>query len=38
MGNIVADAMRVKYPGVDAALTNSGGLRQDMRGHAAVCR
>jgi 2',3'-cyclic-nucleotide 2'-phosphodiesterase (5'-nucleotidase family) len=30
MGNLVADAMRLKYPGVDAALTNSGGLRQDM--------
>jgi 2',3'-cyclic-nucleotide 2'-phosphodiesterase (5'-nucleotidase family) len=31
MGNLVADAMRAKYPGVDAALTNSGGLRQDIR-------
>ncbi len=30
MGNMVADAMRDKYPGVDAALTNSGGLRQDI--------
>jgi 2',3'-cyclic-nucleotide 2'-phosphodiesterase (5'-nucleotidase family) len=30
MGNLVADAMRVKYPGVDAALTNSGGLRADL--------
>jgi 2',3'-cyclic-nucleotide 2'-phosphodiesterase (5'-nucleotidase family) len=30
MGNMVADAMRGKYPGVDAALTNSGGLRQDI--------
>jgi 2',3'-cyclic-nucleotide 2'-phosphodiesterase (5'-nucleotidase family) len=30
MGNLVADAMRVKYPGVDAAITNSGGLRQDI--------
>jgi 2',3'-cyclic-nucleotide 2'-phosphodiesterase (5'-nucleotidase family) len=30
MGNMVADAMRVKYPGVDAAFTNSGGLRQDL--------
>ena len=30
MGNLVADAMRDKYPGVDAALTNSGGLRQDL--------
>jgi 2',3'-cyclic-nucleotide 2'-phosphodiesterase (5'-nucleotidase family) len=31
MGNLVADAMRDKYPGVDAAITNSGGLRQDIR-------
>ncbi len=30
MGNMVADAMRLKYPGVDAAYTNSGGLRQDI--------
>jgi 2',3'-cyclic-nucleotide 2'-phosphodiesterase (5'-nucleotidase family) len=30
MGNMVADAMRLKYPGVDAAYTNSGGLRQDV--------
>jgi 2',3'-cyclic-nucleotide 2'-phosphodiesterase (5'-nucleotidase family) len=30
MGNLVADAMRAKYPGVDAAITNSGGLRQDI--------
>jgi 2',3'-cyclic-nucleotide 2'-phosphodiesterase (5'-nucleotidase family) len=30
MGNMIADAMRLKYPGVDAALTNSGGLRQDL--------
>ena len=30
MGNLVADAMRTKYPGVDAALTNSGGLRADL--------
>ena len=30
MGNLVADAMRDKYPGVDAAYTNSGGLRQDL--------
>ncbi len=30
MGNLVADAMRLKYPGVDAAYTNSGGLRQDI--------
>ncbi len=31
MGNMVADAMRAKYPGVDAAYTNSGGLRADLR-------
>ncbi len=31
MGNLVADAMRLKYPGVDAAITNSGGLRDDFR-------
>jgi 2',3'-cyclic-nucleotide 2'-phosphodiesterase (5'-nucleotidase family) len=30
MGNMVADAMREKYPGLDAAFTNSGGLRQDL--------
>ncbi len=30
MGNMISDAMRQKYPGVDAALTNSGGLRQDL--------
>jgi 2',3'-cyclic-nucleotide 2'-phosphodiesterase (5'-nucleotidase family) len=30
MGNLVADSMRAKYPGVDAAYTNSGGLRQDI--------
>ena len=30
MGNMVTDAMRLKYPGVDAALTNSGGLRADL--------
>jgi 2',3'-cyclic-nucleotide 2'-phosphodiesterase (5'-nucleotidase family) len=30
MGNLVADAMRDKYPGVDAALTNSGGLRAEL--------
>ena len=30
MGNLVADAMREKYPGVEAAITNSGGLRQDI--------
>ena len=31
MGNMVADAMRKKYAGIDAAITNSGGLRQDLR-------
>ena len=30
MGNLVADAMLAKYPGVEAALTNSGGLREDL--------
>ncbi len=30
MGNMVADAMREKYPGVEAAYTNSGGLRADL--------
>lgn len=30
MGNLVADAMRAKYPGIDAAITNSGGLRDDL--------
>ncbi len=30
LGNLVADAMRAKYPGVDAAITNSGGLRADI--------
>ena len=30
MGNMVTDAMREKYPGLDAAYTNSGGLRQDL--------
>jgi 2',3'-cyclic-nucleotide 2'-phosphodiesterase (5'-nucleotidase family) len=30
MGNLVADAMRLRYPGVDAAYTNSGGLRDDI--------
>jgi hypothetical protein len=31
MGNLVADAMRTAGAGIDAALTNSGGLRQDLR-------
>ncbi len=30
MGNMVTDAMRLKYPGVEAAYTNSGGLRADL--------
>jgi 2',3'-cyclic-nucleotide 2'-phosphodiesterase (5'-nucleotidase family)/predicted AlkP superfamily phosphohydrolase/phosphomutase len=30
MGNLVADSMRAKYPGDDAAFTNSGGLRADL--------
>jgi 2',3'-cyclic-nucleotide 2'-phosphodiesterase (5'-nucleotidase family) len=30
MGNMVADAMLEKYPGIDAAISNSGGLRQDL--------
>ena len=30
MGNMVADAMRLKYPGVEAAYTHSGGLRADV--------
>ena len=30
MGNMVADAMRLKYPGVEAAYTNSGGLRANI--------
>jgi 2',3'-cyclic-nucleotide 2'-phosphodiesterase (5'-nucleotidase family) len=30
MGNLVSDAMRLRYSGVDAALTNSGGLRSDI--------
>lgn len=30
MGNMVTDAMRTAYPDVEAALTNSGGLRDDL--------
>jgi 2',3'-cyclic-nucleotide 2'-phosphodiesterase (5'-nucleotidase family) len=30
MGNMVTDAMRAKYPGIDAAITNSGGFRADL--------
>jgi len=30
MGNLVADALRFRYAGVDAALTNSGSLRADL--------
>ena len=32
MGNLVADAMLAKYPEAVAAITNSGGLRADIRG------
>jgi len=31
MGNFVADIMRARYPDVEAAVTNSGGLRADLR-------
>jgi 2',3'-cyclic-nucleotide 2'-phosphodiesterase (5'-nucleotidase family) len=31
MGNLVADAMRATYPEAEAAITNSGGLRADLR-------
>jgi 2',3'-cyclic-nucleotide 2'-phosphodiesterase (5'-nucleotidase family) len=30
MGNLVADSMRAKYPGVDAAYTKTGGLRANL--------
>jgi 2',3'-cyclic-nucleotide 2'-phosphodiesterase (5'-nucleotidase family) len=30
MGNLVADAMRLRYPEAEAAITNSGGLRADL--------
>ena len=30
MGNLVADAMWKRYPGIDGAYTNSGGLRADL--------
>ncbi len=30
MGNLVADAVRARYPGVEAALVNSGSLRADL--------
>ena len=36
MGNLVADAMRAKYPGAEAAITNSGGLRAGHPVDAAV--
>ena len=36
MGDLVADAMLAKYPGVEAAITNSGGLRAGPASHAAV--
>ena len=32
MGNLVADAMLAKYPEAVASITNSGGLRADIRG------
>jgi 2',3'-cyclic-nucleotide 2'-phosphodiesterase (5'-nucleotidase family) len=31
MGNLIADAMRATYPEAEAAITNSGGLRADLR-------
>ena len=34
MGNMVADAMRLKYPEAEAAITNSGGLRANIPGAA----
>ena len=30
MGDFVADIMRERYPGIEASLTNSGGLRADL--------
>ena len=30
LGDMIADAMREKYPGVEAAYTNSGGIRVDL--------
>ena len=30
MANMVSDSMRLKYPGIDGAYTNSGGLRADV--------
>jgi 2',3'-cyclic-nucleotide 2'-phosphodiesterase (5'-nucleotidase family)/predicted AlkP superfamily pyrophosphatase or phosphodiesterase len=30
LGNLIADAMRDKYPGAEAAWTNSGGIRADL--------
>ncbi|HEX2755298.1 MAG TPA: 5'-nucleotidase C-terminal domain-containing protein, partial [Candidatus Limnocylindrales bacterium] len=30
MGNMVADSMRLRYPGIDAAYINSGGLRANL--------
>ena len=32
MGNMVADSMRLEYPEVEIAITNSGGLPADLRG------
>ena len=34
MGNLITDAMVEKYPEVDGAYTNSGGLRAGPRVHA----
>ena len=31
MGNLVTDAMLARYPEAEAAITNSGGLREDLR-------
>ena len=30
LGDMIADAMREKYPGIEAAYTNSGGIRADL--------
>ena len=38
MGNMVADALRAKYPEAEAAWTNSGGLRVDFLFTLAVRR
>ncbi len=36
LGDMISDAMREKYPGVEAAYTNSGGIRADLAGDAAI--